>query len=562
VSLTLAEYAQAKQLPLELLQELGVRDADWFGSPALAIAYRDQDGHDITDRYRLALNGSDPFRWPTGTKARGLVYGLEGRKRAAATGWALVVEGESDVQTARLHGVPAFGIPGALMFDDELTSPCLEGVGRLLVVQEPGEAGERFVAALRESRLADRLSIVSLGEHKDVSALHLALDGDHQRFVAAIREADNPLLSGVTRSRKSPESAPPERTQPTQGERLRLTRIADVTAKRVEWVEDNLVARGMLTALVAPGGTVKGLYGIHLAAKLAARGKRTLFVCSEDALDYIVRPRFQAAGCDAELAFALSIEGAHGERTPHFPSDMPLLAQAVDEIEPLLAILDPVASYIDPGLDMGKNNEMRLILQPLITLAHDAYIAILVVYHLGKTRERGAIGTVAFEDSCRQVLTAARDDDDDDVRHLELTKSNIGPTGYGRKLRIVGVPQEIDGEVVEVAKLVDEGRSYKRVHTLLARKEPPGPEPEKRKLARDVLVELLIAAGTSGVNADETKQAVAERADVSASTVWRAFTELKGEGLAIAVSTRDEFGSISEWRWVAKLALLVGSKGA
>ena len=41
-------------------------------------------------------------------------------------------------------------------------------------------------------------------------------------------------------------------------------------------------------------------------------------------------------------------------------------------------IIDPIASYIDAGLDMGKNNEMRLILQPLIELARDANVAILV----------------------------------------------------------------------------------------------------------------------------------------------------------------------------------------
>jgi hypothetical protein len=211
-------------------------------------------------------------------------------------------------------------------------------------------------------------------------------------------------------------------------------------------------------------------------------------------------------------------------------------------------VIDPVASYIDAGLDMGKNNEMRLILQPLIELARSAYVAILVIYHLGKNRDRGALGSVAFEDACRLVLTAARDDDDEDVRHIELTKSNITPTGYGRRFRIVGVPIEIDGESVEVAKLVDEGRSGKSVHALLAKKNAPGPEPEKRELARGALIEALIAAGTTGVNADETKRLIAESAGVSKQTVWRAFAELKDEKLAIAEAIRDESGAIREWR--------------
>ena len=412
--------------------------------------------------------------------------------------------------------------------------------------EHPGRQSYGFVGACVDAGLAD----------EEVIALALLHRPTREKFgPRAEREAGRAL--GKIRAKSKAHAG-----DDAAAERPRLTRIADVTPRRVEWLEENLIARDMLTGLVAPGGTVKGLYGIHEAAKLATRGERTLFVCSEDALDYIVRPRFQAADCSAELAYALSIETADGERVPRFPSDLPLLAQAVDEIEPLLAILDPVASYIDPGLDMGKNNEMRLILQPLITLGRDLHVAILVVYHLGKHRDRGAIGSVAFEDACRQVLTAACDDEDEDVRHVELTMSNIGPTGFGRKLRIVAVPLEIDGEVVEVAKLVDEGRSWKSVHSLLAKKGPSGPEPEKRKLARDLLVNALVAAGTSGVNAEEAKRVVAEKAGVSAVTVWRAFAELKGEELAAGEPIRDEFGSILEWRWVAKLALLVGRDDA
>jgi hypothetical protein len=48
-------------------------------------------------------------------------------------------------------------------------------------------------------------------------------------------------------------------------------------------------------------------------------------------------------------------------------------------------IIDPIARYIDAGLDMAKNNEMRLILQPLITLAHELNVAILVIYTSART---------------------------------------------------------------------------------------------------------------------------------------------------------------------------------
>ena len=266
-----------------------------------------------------------------------------------------------------------------------------------------------------------------------------------------------------------------------------------------------------MTGLVAPGGTVKGLYGVHLAAKLAERGERTLFLCSEDALAYIVRPRFEAAGCDAQLALALDLElddGTH--RNLRFPSDLPLLREAIVEVEPTLVVVDPVASYLDSGLDMAKNNQMREVLQPLISLAGEFEIAIVPVYHLGKDRGRGALGSVAFEDACRCVLTAARDDEDEDVRHVEVTKSNVGPTGYGRKLRIVEVPLEIDGETVDVAKLVDEGRSGKCVPKLLAAQGHAGAGSDAARGGPQGAVRAADRGRRRVGNADEAKRRVGE----------------------------------------------------
>jgi len=102
----LREYAAARRLPEDVLRDQGVRDAEWQDAPAVAIPYRDQDGAEMAVRFRVSANGSNPFRWPRGTRAKGLVYGLDGWKLAARTGWALLVEGESDVHTCRQHGVP------------------------------------------------------------------------------------------------------------------------------------------------------------------------------------------------------------------------------------------------------------------------------------------------------------------------------------------------------------------------------------------------------------------------------------------------------------------------
>lgn len=344
------------------------------------------------------------------------------------------------------------------------------------------------------------------------------------------------------------------------GSRLHLASLDKIEMRRITWLEPPLIARGMLTGLVAPGGTVKGLYGIHLTAKLAEREERTLFLCSEAALAYIVKPRLVAAGSDGDHATALEIAAKEGTRNLRFPSDLPALADAISVVKPALVIIDPIASFLDRGLDMAKNEQMRSILQPLITLAQESNAAIIPVYHTGKARQ-GALGSVAFEDACRFVLTAAKDDEDEDVRHIELTKSAVGRTGEGRKLRIVEVPVEIEGETVGVAKLVDEGRSSKSVQQLLQASARPGPEPVQRESARETLKEILVAAEGQSLNSEDVKRRVKEQTGASPATVWRAFSALRKEGLSGAAPERDEHGKVTEWRWCAKRELLLG-KGA
>jgi hypothetical protein len=449
-----------------------------------------------------------------------------------------VVEGETD--TARILDLVAGRVAvlclpaGAKTFKREWADLISSGSIVFLChdADADGDAGAEKAAAL----LVGRKTIRVRPPAKD----WCDSDIDPEAFRALVGQAPELSPNGKVRAR------------------AHLTVIGDVAMRRVEWVEDGLIAQGMLTGLVAPGGTVKGLYGVHLAAKLAARGERTLFLCSEDALNYIVRPRFEAAGCDARLAYALDVNTETGTRNLRFPSDFPVLADAIADVRPTLVIVDPVASYLDQGLHMSRNNEVREVMQPLIAIAADTGAATIPVYHTGKDRTRGALESVAFEDACRFVLTAARDDEDDDVRHIELTKANTGRTGYGRKLRIVEVPIAIEGETVNVAKLVDEGRSNKSVQDLLAKGTTRGPDPTKREGAERVLREVLIDAAGEEVNADETKQRVADEAGVSPVTVWRAFTELKDAGLAGAKPIKDEHGTILEWRWYAKAALLLG----
>jgi hypothetical protein len=109
-SLTLEELAEAKKLPIELLQKLGVSNFRYMGQPAVRIPYRLSSGDEVSVHFRLALHGDDRFRWRKGDHA--FIYGLDRLDNAKKHGWVLLVEGESDCWTGWQFGLPVIGIPG------------------------------------------------------------------------------------------------------------------------------------------------------------------------------------------------------------------------------------------------------------------------------------------------------------------------------------------------------------------------------------------------------------------------------------------------------------------
>lgn len=168
--LTLAQYAEAKQLPVELLRDLGIRDMRLQGQPVLRIPYMDQGGNEVAVRYRLSLQGETRFRWRSGAKP--CLYGLQRLGQAREAGYVLLVEGESDSHTCWVHDIPALGLPGAATWREEWDD-YLEGVETIYVIVEPDAGGEAVRRWLARSCIRERVRLVTLEGVKDPSELHL-----------------------------------------------------------------------------------------------------------------------------------------------------------------------------------------------------------------------------------------------------------------------------------------------------------------------------------------------------------------------------------------------------
>jgi hypothetical protein len=228
--LTLARYAEAKRLPEDFLNQLGVHEVAYAGGQALEIAYYDASGQHAATRYRRRLGkgaeGDDRFRWKSGCKA--MPYGLWRLERAREAGYVVLVEGESDAQTLWLHGVPALGIPGASNWRDEF-SPLLDGIPVVYAIVEPDQGGKTFSAKLTGSPLRDQLRLVALAPHKDASELHLA-SSSPEAFRAAFEaalQAAVPATEAVDRERQ-------ERSAAAWGKCKRLAESARILDRFVE----------------------------------------------------------------------------------------------------------------------------------------------------------------------------------------------------------------------------------------------------------------------------------------------------------------------------------------
>lgn len=200
-SLTLKEYAEAKKLPADFLEGVGLTDITYQHKTVVRIPYFGVDGSLLAVRFRIALEG-DKFRWKGGAKPQ--LYGLNKLRDSEAV---FLVEGESDCHTLWHHGYNAVGLPGASSWREDRDAQHLERYDRIYLVVEPDRGGDTLTSALQDSSLAERLALIFMPvEHKDVSALHCEdPDKFQERFSAYIDSAT--LLTDALKTEVEREAA-------------------------------------------------------------------------------------------------------------------------------------------------------------------------------------------------------------------------------------------------------------------------------------------------------------------------------------------------------------------
>ena len=235
--------------------------------------------------------------------------------------------------------------------------------------------------------------------------------------------------------------------------RLLLTPASSIAIKPVHWLWDNRVPLGELTLLAGREGIGKSAIAYTLAAsvttgvlegKYLGEPRSVVVAATEDSWECTIVPRLIAAGADLDRVFRIDVvaeSGMGGSLT--LPSDIVELREAVESVNAVMVLLDPLMSRLSTHLDSHKDAEVRVALEPLKAFATDACVAVLCIIHVNKSSNADPLtvimGSRAFTAVPRAALFAVKHPEDDGTCLLGFEKNNLGPrdeTTY--KYRIVG----------------------------------------------------------------------------------------------------------------------------
>ena len=216
----------------------------------------------------------------------------------------------------------------------------------------------------------------------------------------------------------------------------------EVEVEKVHWVWPGYIPAGKLTLLAGDPGMGKSTIVCDLLARISKgtylpSGERSitgtsLVASAEDSAEDTIVPRLIASNADLKRVGVIREVREEGEienetRYLMFPRDLKILREVLIAKGVRVLVIDPLNAFIDKGTDTYKDQDMRLILHPLESIAEETGTAIVIVAHLTKKEDTSTLyrvgGSIGFIGASRSVLAVTALDDG--TRVLYSLKSNL-----------------------------------------------------------------------------------------------------------------------------------------
>jgi hypothetical protein len=245
--------------------------------------------------------------------------------------------------------------------------------------------------------------------------------------------------------------------------------LSEVDVRPVVFADKPLLQAAAFHLLAGRKGVGKGTWLAHVAARVT-RGelgpkRRAIWIAlGEDSYAIDVKPRIIAAQGDPQLIQYLR----RGRLS--LPDDISTLRRHAEEIGNVgLVIIDPLGGGTGTR-NTNHDSDVRPAIAPLNDLADLLDAVVIGVRHITNKKVEGGslagiLGSSDWGNIPRVVLALVRDDEDDNVRHIQVIAGNRVAGSAGRTFRIEGKPVVEGGEDITVA--VDFDDSTKSVDDLL-----------------------------------------------------------------------------------------------
>nr|WP_277347644.1 AAA family ATPase [Corynebacterium ammoniagenes] len=307
--------------------------------------------------------------------------------------------------------------------------------------------------------------------------------------------------------------------------KIELFQASTVKTERLEWLMPNWIPLNSITLLAGREGLGKSTIACGIAAQattgeLTGKPMNVAYVATEDSLPLTVKPRLQAAGADLERTLLLKVTTEEGrEGALSLPGDTDILADALEEHNVKLVILDAAKSAMFAGLDGYKDDHVRQFLEPLAAMCDRLGIVVLGLVHFGKRESADSgkliLGSIAWSQIARSVLSVAADEEGTLV--VTNTKGNLAPKQVSREARIesVSIPTD-DGEATDVGRIIWGDETDRSAADLLVSHD----DQEDRTEVEAVVLDYLESQGGTASAGEVLK--VTRAAGLSDNTVKKA----------------------------------------
>jgi len=254
-----------------------------------------------------------------------------------------------------------------------------------------------------------------------------------------------------------------------------LVRAGTMQPEAISWAWRNRFAFGKLALIAGDPGLGKSTVLIDIVARHSvgevfpcgegrAEPCESVILTAEDGLRDTCIPRLLACGADVSKIYFLTGTKAEGaadgdEAMFDLAKDIAAL-RAAFKAKPKIRIfvIDPLTAYLGAGTKAKENAEVRRVLAPLVKLAEETGVLVLVNSHLNKGSGKAlyrVLDSIAFIALGRTVHLVVRSANNPDQVKFICDKTNIGskPLGLTYLVQKTWITAPETGEEIETSRI-------------------------------------------------------------------------------------------------------------